>query len=158
MSRPALYLDCDGVLADFDGGVERLTGLSSHAYQKKVGIGGFWKTLARTDAFYTSLEPLPGALEMVDRLRHLQPTILTGLPMGKWAEPQKRAWGEKWFPDIPMITCMARDKWKFASPGDVLVDDREKQRASWEDKGEGRFILHRTPEQSLVELGEIYDL
>ncbi|WP_265563780.1 5' nucleotidase, NT5C type [Sphingomicrobium arenosum] len=158
MSHPALFLDCDGVLADFDGGVKKLTGMDAHAFQKKVGVGGFWKTLARAEDFYANLDPLPGALEMVEAVAHLAPTILTGLPMGKWAEPQKRAWGEKWLPGVPMITCMARDKHLYAAPGDVLVDDREKQRAPWENDGQGRFILHRTPAISLGELAEIYPL
>ncbi|MCJ8190397.1 5' nucleotidase, NT5C type [Sphingomicrobium aestuariivivum] len=158
MTAPALFLDCDGVLADFDGGVRALTGLDPQSFQKKVGVGGFWKTLARADGFYANLEPLPGALEMVERLAHLSPTILTGLPLGKWAEPQKRAWAERWLPGIPVITCMARDKHRYAAPGDVLVDDREKQRAPWEEEAKGRFILHRTPAMSLGELAEIYKL
>ncbi|MCJ7421879.1 5' nucleotidase, NT5C type [Sphingomicrobium astaxanthinifaciens] len=158
MTRPALFLDCDGVLADFDGGVKALTGLDPQAFQEKVGVGGFWKTLARADDFYANLEPLPGALEMVEALAHLSPTILTGLPLGRWAEPQKRAWAARWLPGVPIITCMARDKWKYAAPGDVLVDDREKQRAAWEEKAAGRFILHRSPAQSLEQLGRIYPL
>ncbi|MEN3971763.1 hypothetical protein WJS89_03685 [Sphingomicrobium sp. XHP0235] len=155
---PRLFLDCDGVLADFDGGVRHLTGLDPDAYTKKAGRGGFWKTLARADGFYEHLDPLPGAAELVDAVRHLEPTILTGLPMGKWAEPQKRAWAKKHFPDLAVITCMARDKWRYAEPGDVLVDDREKQRATWENEGQGRFILHTSPATTLKALGEIYDL
>ncbi|WP_265570257.1 5' nucleotidase, NT5C type [Sphingomicrobium nitratireducens] len=153
-----LFLDCDGVLADFDGGVERLTGLSPHALQEERGVGGFWKALARADGFYEHLDPLPGAMEMVDRVAHLDPVILTGLPIGKWAEPQKRAWAKRHFPRLEVITCMARDKWRYGSPGDVLVDDREKQRASWEEQASGLFILHRSVEDSLDQLSEIFDL
>ena len=158
MTAPRLFLDCDGVLADFDGGVRRISGLGPDALTKKVGRGGFWKTLARAEGFYEHLDPLPGAEEMVAAVRHLSPVILTGLPMGKWAEPQKRAWATKHFPDLEVITCMARDKWTFASPGDVLVDDREHAREPWVTKGKGRFVLHRSPEATLAELKEMFAL
>ena len=152
-----LYLDCDGVLADFDGGVQRLSGLSPDQLTDRDGVGGFWKRLARAEGFYEHLDPLPGAHQMVDAVRHLDPVILTGLPLGKWAEPQKRAWARRHFPDLRVITCMARDKHTYASPGDVLVDDREKARQPWEKAG-GLFILHRSPQASLVELAEIFEL
>ena len=67
----------------------------------------------------------------------LQPTILTGLPLGKWAAPQKVAWAAEHFPGVPIITCMARDKHKHMEPGDVLVDDRENHRAAYEARGRG---------------------
>ena len=155
---PRLFLDCDGVLADFDGGVRRLSGLDPDALTERDGRGGFWKRLARADGFYEHLDPLPGAKEMVARLRHLDPTILTGMPIGKWAEPQKRAWAKKHFPDLDVITCMARDKWTFANSGDVLVDDREHAREPWVTKGKGRFVLHRSPETTLAELSKFFDL
>jgi hypothetical protein len=34
-----LYLDCDGVLADFDRGATELLGMPPRAYQKHRGIG-----------------------------------------------------------------------------------------------------------------------
>lgn len=35
------------------------------------------------------LDWMPDGRELWDGVAHLQPTILTGLPMGNWAEPQK---------------------------------------------------------------------
>ena len=153
-----LYLDVDGVLADFDGGVQRLTGMTPDQLEAARGRGGFWKALARADGFYANLDVLPGAAEMVDTVRHLKPIMLTGLPLGKWAAPQKRIWAESHFPDLKIITCMAADKWRYARPGDVLVDDREKARNPWIDKGKGRFVLHRSPEATLEELSWIFRL
>lgn len=151
-----LYLDVDGVLADFDGGVVRLTGHTPDQLEAQRGKGGFWKALARADGFYANLDLLPGAASMVDQVRHLDPILLTGLPMGKWAAPQKRIWAERHFPELKIITCMARDKWRYARPGDVLVDDREKARGPWVEKAEGRFVLHTSPETTLEELRWIY--
>jgi hypothetical protein len=56
--------------------------------------------------------------------------------------------------DVPVITCMARDKHKYARAGSVLIDDREKARAEWERVG-GVFILHTSAESSLRQLNEL---
>src|SRR6188768_1014296 len=107
---PQLFLDCDGVLADFEGGAEKLIRMPAKDYQAKHGPGGFWKKLATAPDFYNSLELIPDAMELFDAVRHLDPIILTGLPIGKWAEPQKRAWTGRHFPGVQVITTLARNK------------------------------------------------
>jgi len=92
---------------------------------------------------------------LFDAVEQLRPTILTGLPLGNWAAPQKLRWAAAHFPGVPIITCMARDKYRHMEKGDVLVDDREDHRARWEDAG-GIFVHHVTARQSLSELEKIY--
>jgi 5'(3')-deoxyribonucleotidase len=98
---------------------------------------------------------MPDARLLFDAVKHLQPTILTGLPMGNWAAAQKVEWAAEHFPGLPIITCMARDKHKHMHPGDVLVDDREKHRQAYEAAGVV-FIHHRKAEDSLRQLAKIY--
>jgi hypothetical protein len=50
---------------------------------------------------------------------------------------------------------MARDKYKYMKPGDVLVDDRADHRGKWEDAG-GVFIHHKNARASLDELARIF--
>lgn len=92
---------------------------------------------------------------LFDAVAHLRPTILTGLPLGNWAAPQKVAWAERHFRGTPIITCMARDKVRYMASGDVLVDDREDHRAKWEDAG-GVFVTHKNAERSLAALRTIF--
>ena len=148
-----VYLDCDGVLADFDRGAEVVFGMPAAAFEQRHGRGSFWKKLAQTPDFFAGLEPLPDAFELFDAVRHLNPTILTGLPRGNWAEPQKRRWAERHFPGVEVITTTAALKREYCSPGDVLVDDRDKYRALWEDAG-GIFIHHRSAAESIRQLRE----
>ena len=150
-----LFLDCDGVLADFDGGVRTLFGMDPAAAQARFGRGGFWKRLAGHGDFYNSLDLLPGARDLVEAVRPLAPTILTGLPLGNWAAPQKRAWVERHFPGIEVITCMARDKANHGVPGDVLVDDTLRNGEAWEAMG-GVFVRHETAEGSLAALRRLF--
>lgn len=104
-----LYLDCDGVLADFDRGVVQALGMSADAYQSRHGTGGFWRALAKEPDFYGSLPLMPDAKELFAAVDHLDPVILTGLPLGKWAAPQKMRWAAQHFPRTRILTVMAVD-------------------------------------------------
>ena len=155
MAEPRLFLDADGVLANFDEGAKRLLGMSVRQFETKHGRGAFWKRLATAQNFYGSLPEMPDARVLFDAVKHLKPTILTGLPLGKWAAPQKVEWAAKHFPGVPIITCMARDKHKHMHDGDVLVDDRENHRAAYEAAGVV-FVHHKNADDSLRQLAKIY--
>jgi len=151
-----LFLDCDGVLADFDSGAKKvLGGLSPREFEARHSKREFWRRLAKTPGFYATLPLMPDGQMLYDAVKHLRPTILTGLPLGTWAAPQKLAWAEEHFPRTPVITCMARDKYRYMQPGDVLVDDRADHRAKWEEAG-GIFIHHKNARASLNELTRIF--
>ena len=152
---PHLFLDCDGVLADFDLGASKLLGMSAADSEKRHGRGAFWKRLARAPDFYGTLEEMPDAQRLFLAVKHLKPTILTGLPLGKWAAPQKERWAASHFPGVPIITTMAREKHLHMEPGDVLVDDRLNHRGLWENAG-GIFVHHKNAEDTLRQLAEIY--
>jgi 5'(3')-deoxyribonucleotidase len=155
MAEPRLFLDADGVLADFDHGARKLLGASPKTYIAKHGRGAFWKRLANAENFYGSLPQMPDAQQLFDAVKHLKPTILTGLPLGRWAAPQKVEWAAEHFPGVPIITCMAADKHLHMHPGDVLVDDREKHRAAYEAAGVV-FVHHKNAEDSLRQLAKIF--
>ena len=155
LERPRLFLDADGVLADFDLAARKLLGMSPKEYIETRGRGAFWARLAKAKNFYGSLPEMPDARVLFDAVKHLKPTILTGLPVGKWAAPQKVEWAAEHFPGVPIITCMARDKHMHMHPGDVLVDDREKHRALYESEGVV-FVHHKNAADSLKQLAKIY--
>jgi hypothetical protein len=143
-----LYLDCDGVLADFDKGATAVLGLPPRAFEKRHGLGRFWQKLATAPDFYFSLPLMDDAMELFEAVRHTNPVILTGLPHGNWAAGQKVRWAAKHFPGTRIITTMARDKRDHAREGDVLVDDQDKHRDPWTAKG-GIFIHHTSAADSI---------
>jgi hypothetical protein len=142
------YLDCDGVLADFDAGAARVLGCPPRAYRQRHGLARFWAALARAPDFYGQLPLMPDAMALFDAVRPLAPIILTGCPRGTWAQPQKERWAARHFPGTRLITCLAVDKSRHCRPGDVLVDDTPTHRHLWEGVG-GVFILHRSARASL---------
>jgi hypothetical protein len=146
-----LYLDCDGVLADFDRAATALLGTNPRAFQKRHGPFEFWKRLQRDPDFYGSLPLMSDALELFDAVRHLQPIILTGLPRGNWAAPQKIRWAAEHFPGTRIITCLAPDKRRHARDGDILVDDTLKYRELWLGAG-GIFIHHSNAAHTIAQL------
>ena len=83
-----LFLDLDGVLADFDAGVLRAMGkLPSELTDRQM-----WPVLARTPGFYEHLPWTTDGRDLWEFSKRYSPVIVTGIPLGKWAEPQKRAW------------------------------------------------------------------
>lgn len=146
-----LFLDCDGVLADFDRGALEVLGMPPRRFERKFGLSAFWAKLARHPNFYANLPLLPDAHRLFGAVQHLDPIILTGCPRGRWAEAQKVHWAARHFPGTRIITCMARDKRNHAASGDVLVDDTLRHRHLWEEMG-GTFVHHRNAEQSLDDL------
>lgn len=146
-----LFLDCDGVLADFDRGAEKVLGMHPRRFEKRSGLPAFWSRLAKQPDFYATLPLLPDAKRLFEAVSHLDPIILTGCPRGGWAEPQKMRWAARHFPGTKIITCMARDKRNHAVSGDVLVDDTLRHRHLWEEMG-GIFVHHKSADQSLEEI------
>lgn len=155
MSRPHVFLDCDGVLADFDTYAEAYFGMPPRQYEATMGADRFWAELEAKGDFYRNLPLMPDAADLVNAVRHLAPTILTGCPRGNWAEAQKVAWAHEHFPGIPVITCRSADKRLHAKPGDVLVDDWPQHRHRWIEMG-GVFISHFDAATSLAALWAHY--
>ncbi|AWK85581.1 hypothetical protein [Azospirillum thermophilum] len=151
MAGRKLFLDLDGVLADFDRGVRAVTGKRPEQVPMKV----MWRELSRHPDFFGTLEFMHDAQELWAFCAPHHPTILTGLPLGSWAPEQKKRWVARMLgAHVPVITCMARDKARYGGPGCVLVDDREKARDPWEAAG-GTFVLHVNAATSIAALQDL---
>ena len=157
MAEPQLFLDCDGVLADFDAGAKQLLGMTPSAFEARHGQRRILEAACQGARISTATLPLmPDARLLFDAVEHLKPTILTGLPLGNWAAPQKVA-------GRPSISpaCRSSPAWRATSistwsRGDVLVDDRENHRAAYESARRASSSITRMREDSLRQLAEIF--
>jgi len=154
MRRKRLFLDCDGVLADFDRAATKLFGMPPRQAEEQHGSRQFWARIHRRKNFYRTLPLMRDARVLFDAVSHLHPIILTGCPIGGWAEPQKVDWAAEHFPGTAIITCMSREKYLHMRPGDVLVDDYLKYRDRWTEAG-GIFTHHTTAKSTLAALEQI---
>lgn len=147
-----LFLDLDGVLADFDTAAQRLFGMSPHKAEESLGAREFWRRIVHVGKFYRDLPLMPDARQLYDAVAHLHPIILTGVPVGGWAEDQKVNWVAEHFPGVKIITCRAREKFvHLRHHGDILVDDTLKYRHLWEEAG-GVFVHHVSAAETLRKL------
>jgi hypothetical protein len=159
ISNNMIALDCDGVVCDFSSKAEEILGMPFDEHAAKFRLKETWRELRHYRSpegwgFYESLDFMPDAHILLDATKHIPRTLLTGCPFGDWGPKQKQKWRYRMTPDIPMITCMASDKHLHMTPGDVLIDDREKHRAAWENAG-GIWITHVSAEQSVKELMQV---
>lgn len=139
LGEPQLFLDLDGVFADFDGFIEAELGIVNNRENEDPN---FWdKARAYKGRLYYDMKPLPWAKELWKELMGLNPIILTGCPWSiATAADDKRQWvAEQLDDEVEVVCCKSRNKSKYAKPGDVILDDWTKYKDLWEAKG-GKFI------------------
>ena len=159
-----IYLDMDGVLADFDRGVREL------CHMDPPGQGGnedtakdnaMWAAIRAVGHFYDKLELMPGAREMFSRIWEKygkgQCEILTGIPKAKrgitTAGDDKIHWMRRLLSEEITVNIVYREeKPQFCNGKDcILIDDRESNIREWAEMG-GTGILHESSEKTLAEL------
>lgn len=151
-----LFLDLDGVFADFERGYEIMYGHHPHTKNDK----DMWKTINGNPRHWDSLPLMMGAMRLWAVVKPLKPTILTGCPSGGYRQASigKHNWCAREFgSDVPVITCMSRDKQKhMTSEGDVLIDDMTKNCKRWTEAG-GLAIHHTSIETTIKTLEKMIE-
>ena len=162
-----IYLDMDGVLAEFDRGVAELCHMQASSQAGKDNDAGYddrmWAAIREVDHFYDRLELMPGAKELFDRLYGKygdRVAILTGIPKPKrgivTARDDKIAWTHRLLSDKIRVNVVYREQKPQYCRGkeSVLIDDRESNIREWREMG-GTGILHVSAEETIRELEKL---
>ena len=146
-SASKVYVDMDGVLADFFGEWQKLIGSD---WRKVKDIEPALQKIRDKDNFWLDLPLLPQAKNLLGVIKKVKGsyTILSSpLPNDPNSEPHKREWIKKnlsFFP--PENVIITHDKPKYATNSDgtpnILIDDFGKNIASWEAAG-GEGFKHK---------------
>jgi hypothetical protein len=149
MNKPPplqVFLDLDGVFADFDARVMRLTG----KHPGELSRNDLWKAVNRDKRFFAELELIEGCMLLWEATRDMEPIFLTGAPSSRVFQEQKREWVARIFgPEFAVHVVPKKLKQEFSGPGKVLIDDTPVNIEQWEARG-GHGILHTGDHASTV--------
>jgi len=153
-----IYLDLDGVMADFDRHFLELFGMES----KDLDDPTLWKKINGYGKFFLELPLCPGAMDFFETIRARNPIVLTACPKTNYqvAAIQKREWvREHLGTDIQVLPVLGgKNKVLFMhKKGDILIDDFEKNCIPWREHG-GEAIVHRNFEYTRKQLTAIDEL
>lgn len=144
MTMPNIYVDLDGVLADFDAHFPEVFGLSHQG----MADDAMWATINAHPSYFLDMPACPGAIEFFRGLetRNLRPIILTACPRTNYknAALQKRQWVRQHLgKHVTVLPVMGgRNKGLFMhAEGDILIDDFITNVDAWRNLN-GVGILH----------------
>jgi len=147
-----IFCDLDGVLSDFAAGAELVW---SRLQTRPIRSNKKWQALANHPNFFGKLPWMIDGKELWNAIGPKNPTILTGVPHGNWAAPQKRHWVRNELGlGVPIITCFSNAKHKHCPrhiPGAILIDDNRDRKDAWEAMG-GTFIHHLNSKDTIKRL------
>ena len=146
-----IYLDMDGVVADFEGYAEAVVGhrpKRGHRYSTDD-----WFKICVDERIYSKLELMPDAVKLVDELKkiandkEMNLAFLSAVPREnnmQWVFWDKTHWIKKRFPGIPLFLgpYTVDKKSHHKQENDVLIDDRISNIEEWESVG-GKAILYK---------------
>jgi 5'(3')-deoxyribonucleotidase len=167
MNTNTLYLDMDGVVADWNAGVQDIIGYTLKNHNDHYPDQD-WNKITKHQRLYRDLPLTQGAKELVSLARQFRDRLgwdlnfLTAIPHGNdvpWAFYDKVNWAKKYFDDIPVhFGPYSKDKWKHCKPGDILVDDKPSNIAEW--RKAGGIAIQVTPSElddAIIKLRVHYD-
>ncbi len=143
-----IFVDMDGVVADFDLHYERHFGERLDRWPGPDKTD--WGKVATVPDFFRTIPKMADADELLDGIRPRPFKMLTGIPKSIDRVDNDKVWwlGEYVSPKPEVICCPAKEKCLHGKPGDVLIDDYLKYADMWIAMG-GIFILHTSAAESL---------
>lgn len=179
LSLPHVFVDVDGVIADFKGSMSRFypecstnAELNNWLYEHDG-----WDYLEQENPHvYGKLDVLPDASELMSNLitlrtrKKIRLSMLTAIPklwadnptMSEIATNDKKEWVRRRFgipTDATLVVRREEKQYRVAeenrigSPTPVLIDDLDKNITEWKSAG-GHGILHTSARSSLVALSK----
>lgn len=151
--RPHLFVDSDGVFADFDQHIFNLFG----KFPREMSDQVMWEMASAHPEFWSHMPLKHGAQELWEFVKPYNPTVLTGCPKSDFdrAVEHKKAWWRHHFDHDNVITCLSRDKgMHIKNPGDILVDDMIKNIKRWEKAG-GKGVWYKNHHQAVEILKQL---
>jgi len=159
-----IYLDMDGVVADFDQRFRSLSGMEPSEFEDKFGKNEFWDFIdvEHKLRFWIGIPVMDGAKELVDYVSKHDYEMLTAPSARKESRLGKRLWirnhiGDV-FPSKPKINFEKSKEKHLIKPEltnfDILIDDKQYIIDNWNNAG-GTGILYQSANQVISDLQKL---
>jgi hypothetical protein len=158
-----IYVDMDGVVADFDQRFKDLSGMLPREFEAKYGKDAFWDFIDEGKnklKFWVGIPPMSDAKQLIDYVSKYNYEMLTAPSTKKQSLMGKGLWminqtKNGLFPFKPKINYKsAKNKKDFAAPNHILIDDREDTINNWNASG-GIGILHTSAANTISQLKKL---
>ncbi len=163
-SEYKVYLDMDGVLADFDQRFRDISGMEPREFENKYGTKAFWNLIDEENKikFWVGIPVMSGASDLVDAVKDYNYELLTSPSAKKQSYLGKILWVKNHtgdvFPSKPRINFKKAKEKHLVKPQltktDILIDDREDTIGRWNAAG-GTGIIYKNISQVLNDLGKL---
>ena len=151
-----IFCDMDGVIVNFVKGYEEISGFNKKQAEKIYHSNPprFWGPINNAGyEWWANLDWMPDGKELWNYILPYNPTILTAPSKGEACPKGKKIWTERELGgEIPVI--IERDKYKYAEPNNILIDDTKQKIDDWIDAG-GIGIWHKNTRDTIKQLEEI---
>ena len=154
VKTPILYVDMDGVLADFYGPFNSMAGVKSWNDASKDTVSAVLKQITKQDDFWINLAVLPDVPQLMSAIKSLfggeYKLLSKAIASDPNAVAQKKQWAQKNLspqPNETIIMPATSDKGIYARQSDgtanILIDDFGVNIAKWRKAG-GIGVQHKT--------------
>ena len=159
-----IYLDMDGVVANFNKRFKDLSGLLPDQFIEKNGKNAFWDLIdvKHKVAFWRGIEIMPGAEKLVNFVSQYPYEMLTAPSTKKQSVIGKSLWIKDkvgtLYPSKPKVTYRSAKEKHNVKPEltkfDILIDDKKSTIDRWDAKG-GTAIFYQNADQVINDLKKL---
>jgi 5'(3')-deoxyribonucleotidase len=159
-----IYLDMDGVVADFDKRFNDLSGMMPQDYVNKNGLNAFWDLIDEKHkvAFWRGIELMPDAQKLVKFVEQYPFEMLTAPSIKKQSIIGKGLWVKDKIGTLystkPKVTYRSAKQKHTVKPNltkfDILIDDKGSTIDNWNAAG-GTGIFYQNANQVINDLKKL---
>ena len=152
---PQIYLDMDGLLADYEGGLRDTA--------KELGVSeddgkAIWNKInSNPEEWWSNLKTIPEGMKIFNAIKDKEPSVLSAAGTNERTKQGKLEWLKKngltpYLKEIIFVNNKSAKK-KYAKGGDILIDDRPDNVADWEMEGGTSYLFQNNANQIIKQLG-----
>lgn len=153
-----IFVDLDGVLADFDEMYKKSFKVEPHAYEDKYGKDAFWNNVGKLGIkFWTNMPWMPQGKKLWNYVKDKNAVVLSKASKHKNSgegPKGKKIWIAKHLGNVKGHLVFGSKGGYAKGPNYILIDDLEKNIKAWKSNG-GTAILFKSTADTIKQLKKL---